>query len=127
MKRISILILCILSFLFLFSCASNKKETHEEDISVVLDSTGLLKKVKTTTMSVVGILKQAENGEYVIYQNMESRSRVSFYINKNKSDKESYDMLNLYLDKDIKVDAVLLKDESIWTKEIYIKNIIEAF
>ena len=120
MKKIIFIILLVIS---LVSCNSTKVENETVSKKVYLADTGLLKIKEERIAS--GILLESDNKkyEYTLYENYNSRSRVSYNIRKEGSDKYSYNLLEEMIGKEITVRYELVKDESIWDKEITISSI----
>ena len=120
MKKIIFIILLVIS---LVSCNSTKLEKETVSKKVYLADTGLLKIKEERIAS--GILLESDNEkyEYTLYENYNSRSRVSYNIRKEGSDKNAYSLLKDMIGKNIKVSYELIHDESIWDKEIIISSI----
>ena len=139
-RKIFILNICLCLLLCFTSCSSNKVEEKKEDkivtskieipSNVGLGPTGLLQ-VKSavedsSTDIISGMLEKSEKEgcSYVIFDKYTSRSKTGYYVIDELTDSSLLDELEERVGTVIKVRGSLVSEESFWTKEIKLGEIL---
>ena len=104
-KNIILFFICLL---FFSSCVSKENVQIEQDNVIV----------------VSGVVLSDDGESFVINENNDSRSRVSFYVREEGSNSFAYDSLKDFVGDVVSVRAVLLEDSSPWSKIIILTELI---
>ncbi|MCR4790319.1 MAG: hypothetical protein K5839_04495 [Treponemataceae bacterium] len=126
MKKI--LVIVAIFSLVLISCATNSKLVEEKPVAGIDDlpfsafSMGhsyLTEKNIGEKVTVTGLFLQNESG-FVLLENSDSKSRVSFIL---EFDKKKKFQLSSYVNQKVEISGVLTSAESPWKKGLKVESI----